>query len=233
LGGLRWLWFQFEATFFFPPLPFSNKNIIFIKIKGTHVQAWAHFLLSFLHIVTYIKFSTCIIKFKFFKNLFVMLFIVAHLHIFALVPTCHILLHVHCLLALFLPICCLFVFFNTYSCCFCLLIAFSRCFCLLVAFLCYLAPPQQCLMYPLKLKLHACQCLRYPLKRKFPPHQCLKYPLKFKFLVHRLLVVVSFCVVFPFSCSCRLWNEEAIYDKCYNLFLKNCLVSCLYIHLMV
>jgi hypothetical protein len=128
--------------------------------------------------------------------LFAIFLIIAHLHIFALVPTCQIFLHVHFLLGFFLPICCLFVFFNTYSCCSCLLIAFSRCFCLLVALLCYLALAQQCLMNPLKLKLHACQCLKYSLKCKLPPHQCLKYPLKFKLLVHHLLVVV--CLLFPF-----------------------------------
>lgn len=127
-----------------------------------------------------------------------MLSIVVHLHIFALVPTCHNLLYVHCLLALFLLTCRLFVFFNTYSCCSCLLIAFSRFYCLLVAFLCYLTLTQQCFMYPLKLKLDACRCFRYPLKCKLPFHRCFKYPSKFKLLVHHLLFIVVVCLLFPF-----------------------------------
>ncbi len=150
-----------------------------------------------------------------------MLFIVAHLHIFALVPTCHLLLHVHCLLALFLPICCIFMFLNTFSCCSHLLIAFSKCFRLLVAFLCYLALAQQCLMYPLKHKL--------------PPHWCFKYPSKFKLLAHHLLVIVVVCLLFPFvwyfpflvhvGCGMRRWsiiNVTSFFKFFFLVFLFVC-----------
>jgi hypothetical protein len=171
--------------------------------------------------------------------MYYMLLIVAHLHIFALIPTCHVLVHVHCLFVLFLAICCFFVFFNTYSCCSCLLIAFSRCSCLLVAFLCYLALVQQCFMYPLRLKLHACWCFRYLLKCKLPLHQCLMYPSKFKLLVHHLLVVVVVCLLFPYvwyfpfldHVGCGM-KRQSIINATSFLFLFFWF-SCLYVHITI
>jgi hypothetical protein len=93
-----------------------------------------------------------------FFSLFVMLLIVAHLHIFALVLNCHILLHCSCLFVVFLCFSTL-----THVALACSLPSQD-----VLAYLCYLALAQQCLMYPLKLKLHACQCLKYPLKCKLP-----------------------------------------------------------------
>ncbi len=200
------------SNIFFPPFPSFNKNIGFIKIKGTQAQAWAHFLLSFWHIVIYIKFSTCIINFF---------------------------LKIACLLCCSLLLTCTFLhlfLLVTYSCMF---IAYLHCSCLFVAFSCFWTPSHVALTCSLPSQnvfaylLPSCvtwhlltKCLMYPLKHKLPPHWCFKYPSKFKLLAHHLLVivVVSFCVVFPLSCSCRLWNEEVIHHKCHKFFLKKFLV---------
>jgi hypothetical protein len=168
-----------------------------------------------------------------------MLLIVAHLHILHL----FLLVMFSCMFIAYLYGSCLFVdffvFFNTYSCCSCLLIAFSRCSYLFVASLCHLALVQQCLVYPLKLKLHACWCFRYLLKCKLPPHRCLMYLLKFKLLVHHILFVVV-CLLFPYvwyfpflaHVGCGMRRQSIINTRSF-LFLLFFWFSCLYVHITV
>jgi len=136
------------------------------------------------------------------------------LHLFLLVTYfCIFIAYLHCS--------CLFVVFLCFSTLTHVALAYSLPSQDVLAYLCYLALAQQCLMYPLKLKLHACQCLRYPLRFKLLSSM-LQVPIEIQTSCSSPIcycwLVVSFFVVFPLSCSCRLRNEEAIYDKCYKFY---------------